>query len=83
MSLHPEPISPVPEETVRVARAAFPKGTACTRMRDELGSSGRTRTSPARRAKQDTRTAPSDLSSRDVLPRPRWGKPRCRSRPSR
>ncbi len=26
MSLHPEPIPPVPEETVRVARAAFPKG---------------------------------------------------------
>jgi hypothetical protein len=25
MSLHPDPIGPVPEETVRVARAAFPK----------------------------------------------------------
>jgi len=26
MSLHPTPITPVPEETARVARAAFPKG---------------------------------------------------------
>jgi transposase len=37
MSLHPEPIRPVPEQTARVARAAFPKGTTYTRMRDELG----------------------------------------------
>ncbi len=37
MSMHPEPIRPVPEETVRVAQAAFPKGTSYTRMRDELG----------------------------------------------
>lgn len=27
MSMHPEPIGPVPEETVRVAKAAFPKGS--------------------------------------------------------
>ncbi len=38
MSLHPEPIGPIPEETARVARAAFPKGTAYTRMREELGA---------------------------------------------
>ena len=37
MSLKPEPIGPVPEETTRVARAAFPKGTTFTRMRDEIG----------------------------------------------
>lgn len=37
MSLRPEPIRPVPEETARVARAAFPKGTTYTRMREELG----------------------------------------------
>ena len=30
-------IPPVPEETARVARAAFPKGTALLRIRDELG----------------------------------------------
>ncbi|MDP9480590.1 MAG: IS1182 family transposase [Actinomycetota bacterium] len=38
MSLKPEPVGPVPEQTARVARAAFPKGTAYTRMRDELGT---------------------------------------------
>ena len=27
MCLHPRPVDPVPEETTRVARAAFPKGT--------------------------------------------------------
>ena len=26
MSMHPQPIGPVPEDTARVARAAFPKG---------------------------------------------------------
>ena len=38
MSLKPESIGPVPEETVRVARAAFPNGNLYMRMRDELGS---------------------------------------------
>jgi len=36
--LRPEPISPVPEETTRVARAAFRKGNFYMRMRDELGA---------------------------------------------
>ena len=36
MSLHPEPIGPIPAETVRVARAAFPKGTVVMRLRDEF-----------------------------------------------
>ena len=36
MSLHPEPIGDVPGETARVARAAFPKGTMVTRLRDEF-----------------------------------------------
>src|SRR5215211_9063129 len=36
MSLHPEPIGEIPAETVRVARAAFPKGTLVTRLRDEF-----------------------------------------------
>lgn len=36
MSLHATPIGPVPEETARVARAAFPKGTLCLRIRDAL-----------------------------------------------
>jgi transposase len=37
MSLHPEPIGEVPPETVRIARAAFPRGTVVTRLRDEFG----------------------------------------------
>ncbi len=38
MSLHPQPIPPVPEETARVARAAFPKGNIYVKIRDTLGS---------------------------------------------
>jgi transposase len=38
MSLHPEAIGPVPEATARAARASFPKGTACLRLRDKLGA---------------------------------------------
>jgi len=38
MSLHPHVIAPVPEETVRVARAAFPKGNPYLTLRDALGS---------------------------------------------
>ena len=38
MSLHPEPIGAVPEQTARVAHAAFPAGNPYLRMRDELES---------------------------------------------
>jgi transposase len=38
MSLHPKPIGDIPSETVRVARAAFPKGTVVTRLRDEFSA---------------------------------------------
>ena len=38
MSLHPHGIAPVPEETVRVARAAFPKGHPYITFRDALGT---------------------------------------------
>ncbi|MBD2077244.1 IS1182 family transposase [Phormidium sp. FACHB-592] len=37
MSLQPQAIPPVPEETSRVVHAAFPKGNRYMRMRDELG----------------------------------------------
>ena len=37
MSLKPMEIPPVPDETARVARGAFPKGTPLLRLRDELG----------------------------------------------
>src|SRR2546425_6479424 len=38
MSLHPHLIEPVPEETARVARAAFPKGHPYLTFRDALGT---------------------------------------------
>ena len=38
MCLHPSPVDPVPEETARVARAAFPKGNTYLRMHEELGA---------------------------------------------
>ncbi|MFE7897871.1 transposase [Streptomyces sp. NPDC057424] len=37
MSLHARKIDGVPEETARVVRAAFPKGSLTMRIRDELG----------------------------------------------
>ena len=37
MSLHPQDPPKVPDETCRVARAAFPKGTLCLRIADALG----------------------------------------------
>ncbi len=37
MSLHPQDPPIVPEETRRIARAAFPKGTLCLRIADALG----------------------------------------------
>ena len=38
MSLHPHALEPVPEETTRVARAAFPKGNPYLILRDALGT---------------------------------------------
>ncbi len=38
MSLHPQVIPPIPDETVRVAHAIFPKGNVYMHMRDELGT---------------------------------------------
>src|SRR5579859_5552824 len=38
MSLCRQMISPIPEETERVARAAFPKGNVYLSMRDKLGT---------------------------------------------
>ncbi|MGW6062717.1 IS1182 family transposase [Streptomyces sp. NPDC055189] len=37
MSMHPYEVGEVPAETVRVARAAFPRGSLAIRVRDELG----------------------------------------------
>src|ERR671929_2160185 len=38
MSLRSEPVGEIPAETARVARAAFPKGTVVTRLRDEFSA---------------------------------------------
>ena len=38
MSLRPVPVGEVPEETARVARAAFPRGNPWLLLRDELGA---------------------------------------------
>ena len=38
MSLKPDPIEPVPEETARIAKAAFRKGNPLLKLRDELGT---------------------------------------------
>ena len=38
MSLQPQAIPPVPEETARIARAILPKGNTSIPMRDELGT---------------------------------------------
>src|SRR5438105_7748190 len=38
MSLRPNPLEPVPAETARVARAAFPKGHPYLTLRDALGT---------------------------------------------
>ena len=38
MSIQPAPIDPVPDQTRRVARAAFPKGNPYLTLRDQLGA---------------------------------------------
>ena len=38
MSLQPQEVPPVPDETRRIARAAFPKGNVYIRRRDALGA---------------------------------------------
>jgi hypothetical protein len=38
MSLCPEPIGSVPEETARIAHAVFRRGNVYLKMRDELGT---------------------------------------------
>jgi len=38
MTLHTQPDFTIPEETIRVARAAYPRGNALMKMRDALGT---------------------------------------------
>ena len=37
LSLCPQPVPPIPEETIRVARSAFPRGNLYLTMHDECG----------------------------------------------
>lgn len=36
--IQPTDIDPIPEATARVAHLAFPKGSPCMKMRDEIGT---------------------------------------------
>ncbi len=38
MSLHAQPLEPIPELTSQIAHASFPKGTLAMHLRDALGS---------------------------------------------
>src|SRR5215216_1661342 len=38
MSMHPQPIGPVPQDTARVAKTAFPNGNIYMQIRDVLGT---------------------------------------------
>jgi transposase len=38
MSLHPSAIPPVPQETARIAKLAFPKGNRYLTLRDQVGT---------------------------------------------
>jgi len=38
MSLHPQKLPEIPEETARIARILFPKGNLYMWLRDELGA---------------------------------------------
>jgi hypothetical protein len=35
MSMYPQELGTIPAETIRVARAAYPKGSLAMRLRDE------------------------------------------------
>lgn len=37
MSMYPHELGSIPAETMRIARAAYPKGSLAMRLRDELG----------------------------------------------
>ena len=41
MSMYPHELGSIPAETMRVARAAYPKGSLAMRLRDELGGISR------------------------------------------
>ena len=65
MSLHPHIIAPVPEETARVARAAFPKGHPYLTFREALGTIFQDEDFASLCAYRSTRVHPVALSARD------------------
>jgi transposase len=38
MTLHPQPLPPIPEATAAAVQAAFPKGNLCVALRTEFGT---------------------------------------------
>jgi hypothetical protein len=66
MSLKPEPIGSIPEETMRVAKAAFPQGNIFMKMRDEIGIHNlRRRVCPSLRKRRSTSRGPVATCSGD------------------
>jgi transposase len=79
MSLHAQPLEPIPDLTSRIAQASFPKGTLAMQLRDALGSiyqnadfadlfpkRGRAAEAPWRRALVTVLQALEDLSDRQA-----------------
>lgn len=72
MSMRPKGPGQIPAETVRVARAAFPKGSLAIRVRDELGVLFRDEEFadlfPARRNFTPWKRSHADDNQGDVIP---------------
>jgi hypothetical protein len=61
MSMNPQAMETIPEETVRIARATCPKGTLAMRLRDALGERSQDESvSHAPRRKDSQGMRPSD-----------------------
>jgi len=58
MSLQPDNDTTIPERTAQVARAAFPQGHPCLRLRDELGTMSASRPCFPRPAETPWRWSP-------------------------
>src|SRR4051812_24944117 len=88
MSLRPERVGEIPAEIARVARAAFPKGTVVTRLRDEFDALYEDEDFRALYpARGPTRLAPVAAGACDTLSVPREPQGpagrRCGARPHR
>ena len=70
MSLHPQPIEPVPEATARVARASFPRSGGDMAVHDESGTLFYAGLASLKVTYRNERAAASDFLERH--PRRRW-----------